>query len=922
MKKPANHSFVLLVLLFLLLSPLTVIGQPKDTAPRVLILLSYDQKNPWTAALLEGLEAGLATAEPEPELYIEYMDSKRHSQEVLFSQLKKLYRTKYGAMTFDLIILGDNNAFDFFLPLRTSLFPGVPVVFCGVNNFFPASIEGHDKITGVVEKSNILETIQLALSLQPDTRHVAVLSDNTPTGLAYRKELLESMSALGNRVSFIDLFNQTEKELIRSLADLPQKSIVLLISFYRDRNGKQLSIREQLQLIQNNTSHPVYALWDLYLGRGIVGGALSTGHSQGKDTALLGLRILAGEDMNQLSVLQTSPNIPTVDYRMMQQHGLALKRLPEGTVILNKPGSFYSDHKQIIWLTLLLLLLQTLIIVFLIHTIRRRRLAELQLQEQKDHLQDLVTQQTAELSATNTELLEKVTSLNNSLQQEENLTRIIEDSLNEIFLFDTTSYKFVFVNTGALQNIGYTMDELLEMTPLDIKPDIKKASFEEIIAPLLSKKQENVVFETLHRRKDGSTYTVEIHLQQSVYRSQPVFVSIGLDVTERNKREEALLQSNGQWDRTFNSFTDIVTLQDKDLLIIKANQAACTTLELPCDSIVGRHCYELFHGASEICPDCPTLETQKSLKPYSREIYHEKLNKTFLVSAAPVLDSQGKLEYIAHVAKDITAWKQLEDRLLLSEKMTSVAGLAAGVAHEINTPLSGILQSEQLIRMGLSPDTPPNLKVAEKHGVNLSSVQAYMKEQELDFFMDGIRSSALKASQIIKSLLDFSRPQDGSFSTSDTNALVKDAVALAKSDYNLRKKHDIININIVEEYDRNLPLLFCAKVEIEQVLLNLIKNAVQAMAENKMRKPRLILRTLQVGEVIRIEVEDNGPGMENGLKKQIFNPFFTTKEIGEGTGLGLSVSYTIICEKHHGKIWVESEAGKGARFVVELPIKQ
>ncbi len=129
---------------------------------------------------------------------------------------------------------------------------------------------------------------------------------------------------------------------------------------------------------------------------------------------------------------------------------------------------------------------------------------------------------------------------------------------------------------------------------------------------------------------------------------------------------------------------------------------------------------------------------------------------------------------------------------------------------------------------------------------------------------------------------------------------------LAQSNYDLKKQSDIINVKIIKEYSTDLPDINCVGMEIEQVLLNLIKNGVQAMAGEETTERCLILRTLKADEAVRIEVEDNGPGIDTETKKQIFNPFFTTKEVGSGTGLCLSVSYAIICEKHHGKIWVES----------------
>ncbi len=649
---------------------------------------------------------------------------------------------------------------------------------------------------------------------------------------------------------------------------------------------------------------------------------MTNGRSQGINAAQLGIRILRGESPTQIPVIEKSPNIPMLDYRVMQQLDLPLAKFSADTVFINEPTTFYSKHTRLIWITLSIFLIQILLISYLILNVQKRKQAEQGLKEQREQLKNRVDERTAELSLTNKELALEVDNRDKALQQERNLTQIIEKSLNEIYLFDADNYRFVFVNEGARTNTGYSQAEFLNMTPTDIKPEIDLSSFEKMVEPLKTGQKNKIVFETVHGRKDGSTYPIEAHLQKTEYRSRSVFAALIVDITERKKAEAAIRKGEEQWNRTFNSFTDLVTLQNTDLQIVKANQAACTILDLPLDEIISRHCYDLFAGSKEPCLNCPLLATRKTFAPYTREMYHEKLGKTFLVSGAPVFDKQGKLEYIAHVAKDITIWKQVEERLLVSEKMTSIAGLAAGVAHEINTPLSGILQSSQLITMGLDPDSTKNQEIAEKHGVDLSAVRSYFKDQELDYFMGGIKASAIKASKIIKGLLDFSRPHGGSFSATDLNKLMQDTLLLAQSDYDLKKQSDIINVKIIEEYSTDLPDINCVGMEIEQVLLNLIKNGVQAMAGEETTERCLILRTLKADEAVRIEVEDNGPGIDTETKKQIFNPFFTTKEVGSGTGLGLSVSYAIICKKHHGKIWVESRPGKGAKFIVELPLTQ
>jgi len=188
--------------------------------------------------------------------------------------------------------------------------------------------------------------------------------------------------------------------------------------------------------------------------------------------------------------------------------------------------------------------------------------------------------------------------------------------------------------------------------------------------------------------------------------------------------------------------------------------------------------------------------------------------------------------------------------------------------------------------------------------------------------MDGIRESAIKSGKIITNLLQFSRPQKMEFAPADLAVLLDKSVELAKNDYNLKKKYDILNIEFIREYTPNLPPVSCMAMDIEQVFINLLKNAVQAMGDrpDPRPKPRIILRARQQGEMVRVEIEDNGIGMDEETRRHIFDPFFTTKDIGVGTGLGLSVSWTIIVTKHGGQLTVHSEPGQGTTFIIDLPL--
>jgi signal transduction histidine kinase len=160
------------------------------------------------------------------------------------------------------------------------------------------------------------------------------------------------------------------------------------------------------------------------------------------------------------------------------------------------------------------------------------------------------------------------------------------------------------------------------------------------------------------------------------------------------------------------------------------------------------------------------------------------------------------------------------------------------------------------------------------------------------------------------------------FAREDLALLLDKAVELAKNDYNLKKSYDILNVEISREYTPNLPLVSCLAMDIEQVFINLLKNAVQAMGDRPRpkSKSRITLRTLHLNEIVRVEIADNGPGMDEETRRHIFDPFFTTKDIGVGTGLGLTVSYAIIVTKHGGQLTVQSAPGQGVTFTIDLPL--
>ena len=274
---------------------------------------------------------------------------------------------------------------------------------------------------------------------------------------------------------------------------------------------------------------------------------------------------------------------------------------------------------------------------------------------------------------------------------------------------------------------------------------------------------------------------------------------------------------------------------------------------------------------------------------------------------------------------DVTDKVRLEEMMIQSEKMLSVAGLAAGMAHEINNPLGGMMQTAHVMerRLGKNLLMEANVNAANEAGTTMESIKAFMDSRGIPRMIQSINDSGKRVAEIIDNMLSFSRKSDGQSTTKPINQLIEKTLDLAYSDYDLKKQYDFKLVKIIKEFEDDLPIVPCEAAKIQQVLLNILRNGAQAMQSTGVKEPTFIIRTktLKYRNMISIEVEDNGPGMDEATRKRVFEPFFTTKEVGVGTGLGLSVSYFIITENHKGEMDVESSPGGGARFIVNLPIR-
>jgi len=273
--------------------------------------------------------------------------------------------------------------------------------------------------------------------------------------------------------------------------------------------------------------------------------------------------------------------------------------------------------------------------------------------------------------------------------------------------------------------------------------------------------------------------------------------------------------------------------------------------------------------------------------------------------------------------RDISDYKQAQEMIIQSEKMLSVGGLAAGMAHEINNPLAGMIQTGDVMAKRLNQtDLPANLKVAEEIGIRTEDIRTYMEKRDIFRMLETIKASGARMAEIVSNMLGFARKGDDRTSSHDMTELLDKTLELAATDFDLKKHYDFKTIEIKKEYEKDLPPVPCEGAKIQQVFLNILRNGAEAMQEAGTDNPQFHIKVYFNENMKRLctEIKDNGTGIAPSTLKRIFEPFFTTKPVGVGTGLGLSVSYFIITENHKGQLSVTSKPGSGAQFLISLPV--
>ncbi|MEJ1356525.1 MAG: transporter substrate-binding domain-containing protein [Candidatus Sedimenticola sp. (ex Thyasira tokunagai)] len=397
-----------------------------------------------------------------------------------------------------------------------------------------------------------------------------------------------------------------------------------------------------------------------------------------------------------------------------------------------------------------------------------------------------------------------------------------------------------------------------------------------------------------------------------------VFVAWNISLRRTVQARTSELQYARRYlDSVIEAMPSVMLAIDRNGRITQWNKEATRFTGLEAERAVGLQMENAISLPESMIKAIKGAAQEKRAKKLGRQLYSESGEKRFIdITIYPVIMEDDSFTVIR--VDDVTDSRRMEEMMVHSEKMRSLGGLATGMAHEINNPLGGMVQGVQNIRRRLSSDFDKNVQCATDIGIDIDKLQEYLAQREIFKFMDGIAESGIRIGDIVNNMLGFSRQENAGFERTDLVTLVEKTLELAAVDYEMKKRYEYNSIEIVRDFEAGLPSIKCNLSGIQQVVLNLLRNAAQAVHECE--QPRITLRVWKQREMVSIQVADNGLGMDDKTLKRVFEPFFTTREPGLGIGLGLTVAYFIVVDEHHGHIEGESEPGKGSRFTVSLPL--
>ncbi len=418
-------------------------------------------------------------------------------------------------------------------------------------------------------------------------------------------------------------------------------------------------------------------------------------------------------------------------------------------------------------------------------------------------------------------------------------------------------------------------------------------------------------------------------------------IGLNQDITELKQAEEAIKKTKEFYETVINSMKDALAIIDvRDFKIVDLNKEFLDLLGRERADVVGKPCYEVTHKSTVPCASldhaCPIASTLKTGNPSVAEhVHYGKEGRTMYVevSASPIKNERGEIIQVVHVEKDITEQKSLQSQLGQAQKLEAVGQLAAGIAHEINTPtqyvgdntrflqdvfrdLSHLLEKygELLRAIKGGKDSQPELKEVEE---TIEKIGLPYLTTEIPRAIEQTLEGVERVTKIVRAMKEFSHPGIKEKTLADINKSIENTVTVSRNEWKYVAE-------MVMDLAPSLPLVPCLLGEFNQAILNIIINAAHAIGEvvgdASGGKGTITVSTRQEKGWAEVRISDTGSGIPENIRSRIFDPFFTTKKVGKGTGQGLAIAHSVIVKKHGGTIHFETKVGEGTTFIIRLPL--
>ena len=496
---------------FLLFSILFLNFLQANELKEVLLIHSYHKGYIWTDDISKTIEKNFSS-DKNIELTTVYMDTKRIDDPLYLTNLAKLYKQQFAEREFDLIIISDNNAFDFMELYYDYLFKNIPVLFCGINNYNKNMLDKltFKNISGVAEEVDIEKNFELISRLHPNLKNLLIINDTSTTGFAVKKDLAKIIEKYKNKFNIEYTDNLDISDLKTKVSNLEKaNSAILFVLLFKDTTGQYFTYKQSFEEVKKVSQVPIYGLWDFYLNSGMVGGLLTSAVAQGETVSKMALEILYGKNIKDIPILEKSPNLYMFNYNELKRFNLDVYKYVENPIIINEPTSIYKEHTKFFIITIIIIALLSIIVVILKANIQRREKLELE--------------------------------LSNRIE----FDKVLLDTIPNPIYYKNVEGKFLGCNTSFTSLVNCSRDEVIGKTAFDFFPlpiATKNTLIDQELLNTFSTSTSEFTFYTT------SNEMKHIILNKAVYKnidgSVGGIVCIMDDITERIQQKQFLIQQS------------------------------------------------------------------------------------------------------------------------------------------------------------------------------------------------------------------------------------------------------------------------------------------------------------------------------------------------------------------------------------------